>query len=191
MFVATNIDDMVVLTVFFGRNPSSRSGIIKVVLGQYLGFIAIVVISVLGALGARLLPESAIPYLGLLPLLLGIRAAWSAWRAHRDGMLGKGEGETIDGGVGVLTVATVTFAAGGDNIAVYVPVFAVVGLGTTTSYVAIFLVGVAIWCATGWYIASRPAVATALARWGHILIPVVLIAIGLSILIGGGVLAWS
>jgi cadmium resistance protein CadD (predicted permease) len=106
-------------------------------------------------------------------------------------MLGKGEGETIDGGVGVLTVATVTFAAGGDNIAVYVPVFAVVGLGTTTSYVAIFLVGVAIWCATGWYIASRPAVATALARWGHILIPVVLIAIGLSILIGGGVLAWS
>lgn len=46
-------------------------------LGQYLGFGAILAVSVLGALGAGLLPEPVVPYLGLLPLLLGLRAAWT------------------------------------------------------------------------------------------------------------------
>ena len=191
MFAATNIDDMVVLTVFFGRNGGVRTGILRVVAGQYVGFIGILAVSVLGALGASLLPENAIPYLGLLPLLLGLRVAWLAWRAR--GVENDSPGEAVSGGrgVGILSVATVTFANGGDNIGVYVPVFAVAGIRGMISYVLIFLVGVAIWCAIGWYIASRPAVANALARWGHIILPVVLIGVGLSILIQGGVFNWS
>jgi cadmium resistance protein CadD (predicted permease) len=187
MFAATNIDDMVVLTVFFGRNGGKRSGTLSVVAGQYVGFIGILAVSVLGALGASLLPENAIPYLGLLPLLLGLRAAWLAWRARGDDT--DNTCTTVSGsrGVGVLSVATVTFANGGDNIGVYVPVFAVAGVGAMISYVLIFLVAVAIWCVIGWYVAGRPAVAKALARWGHIILPVVLIGVGLSILIQGGV----
>ncbi|MGI5508494.1 hypothetical protein [Streptomyces sp. CA-106131] len=38
----------------------------------------------------------------------------------------------------------------------------------------------------GRFFAARPLVAMALSRWGHILLPVVLIAIGLLILIEGG-----
>jgi len=53
-----------------------------VVVGQYLGFGAILLASVVGALGAGLLPDELIPYLGLLPLLLGLRAAWQAWVSH-------------------------------------------------------------------------------------------------------------
>lgn len=48
-----------------------------------------------------------------------------------------------------------------------------------------FLVGVAAWCAAGRYFATRPLVAQTLSRWGHILLPIVLIAIGLIILIEG------
>ncbi|GAC1395710.1 MAG: cadmium resistance transporter [Mycobacterium sp.] len=191
MFAMTNIDDMVVLAVFFGRNGTSRSGIVRVVLGQYLGFVGILVVSVLGALGARLLPENAIPYLGLLPLFLGLRAAWLAWRAHTNDCASQGEGNSTGDGVGVLAVATVVFANGGDNIGVYVPVFAVVGVGAMTAYTLIFLAGVAIWCAIGWFVASRPSVAKVLARWGHIILPVVLIGVGLLILIEGGGLNWS
>ena len=80
MFVATNIDDLVVLMVFFGRARGDRSATARVFVGQYLGFIAILVVSVIGALGAQLLPDSAVAYFGLVPLLLGIRAAWAAWR---------------------------------------------------------------------------------------------------------------
>src|SRR5690349_434980 len=125
MFVATNVDDVLMLTVFFGRANGRRSAVLRVVAGQYLGFIAIVAVSVVGAMGASLLPDTVVPYLGLLPVALGVRAGWLAWQSCRDGA-------TIadrDDSVGVLHVAAVTFANGGDNIGVYVPVFAVVGVG--------------------------------------------------------------
>ncbi|MCO1574171.1 cadmium resistance transporter [Crossiella sp. SN42] len=182
MFAVTNIDDMVVLAVFFGQANGDRAAAARVVLGQYLGFGAILVASVLGALGAGLLPAPVIPYLGLLPLLLGLRAAWQLWREH------PGEGGTEPKmTAGALAVAAVTFANGGDNIGVYVPVFTVAGAGGMLGYVLVFLLGVALWCALGWYLASRPVVAAALARWGHLVLPVVLIVIGLVILIEGGV----
>ncbi|GAB3398409.1 hypothetical protein GCM10027360_94470 [Amycolatopsis echigonensis] len=86
----------------------------------------------------------------------------------------------------MLAVAAVTFANGGDNIGVYIPVFAVAGSGGLAVYAVVFLVLVAVWCAAGRFFATRPVVARALSRWGHVVLPVVLIAIGLLILIGGG-----
>ncbi len=182
MFAVTNVDDLVVLAVFFGRAGRSRSDAIRVVVGQYLGFVAILAVSVAAALGASLLPDSAIPYLGLLPLALGIKAAWESWREQDDP---DGVGEVTRAPVSVVDVAAVTFANGGDNIGVYVPVFAVAGVGGMVSYVVIFLVGVVLLCFVGWYLASRPAVSRLLSRWDHVLLPVVLIAIGVLILVEG------
>ena len=188
MFVATNIDDLVMLTLFFGRARGDRSATAQVVAGQYLGFIAILVVSVLGALGAQLLPDTAIAYFGLLPLLLGIRAARSAWqdRRYRCDRDDDHDGEIAFAGVGILTVAAVTFANGGDNIGVYVPVFAVAGPSGIPDYAVIFLIGVGLWCALSRRIAEYPAVAKGLERWENIVLPAVLIGIGLAILIGGG-----
>ncbi|BBY67112.1 cadmium resistance transporter [Mycolicibacterium helvum] len=183
LFALTNIDDLVVLAVFFGRAGRHRVDQLRVVAGQYLGFCAILVVSVVGALGVSLLPRNVIPYLGLLPLFLGIRAGWQAWQARgADGA----DGEPPRRGPRVLEVATVTFANGGDNVGAYVPVFAVAGVGSMAGYIGTFLVGVAIWCAAGQYFASRPPVARLLSRWGHVILPVVLVAIGLAILIEGG-----
>lgn len=69
LFAVTNIDDIIVLTVFFGKTASGRAGALQVILGQFLGFAGILAVVVVGALGAGLLPAAAIPYLGLLPLL--------------------------------------------------------------------------------------------------------------------------
>ncbi len=182
MFVVTNIDDMVVLSLFFGRARGNRSATVRVVVGQYLGFVAILAVSVIGALGAQLLPEAAIGYLGLLPILFGLRAGWSAWRQRRDGEDASTERYS---GIGVMTVATVTFANGGDNLSVYVPVFAIAGPSGMVAYVVVFLIGVAVWCALARYVATRPPVANLLSRWGHVIMPVVLIAIGLVILVKG------
>lgn len=180
MFAVTNVDDIVVLAVFFGQAGRSRSAAIRVIIGQFLGFPGILVASVLGALGANLLPPPALPYLGLIPLALGLRAAWVLWRQHRSG----GARATSSTPVGIGQVAVVTIANGGDNIGVYLPVFAVAGAARITTYIAVFLVGVALWCAAGWYFSSRPAVAAVLAHWGDLLLPVALIGIGLVILVG-------
>jgi cadmium resistance protein CadD (predicted permease) len=143
---------------------------------------------VVGALGAGLLPGDLIAYLGLLPLLLGIRAAWRVWRERHDEAADTHQSPSAatPGAPTALTVAGVTLANGGDNIGVYVPVFATTNTAGLITYCAVFLVMVGIWCALGLYLATRPMVANALARWGHILLPVVLIAIGLLILIEGG-----
>jgi cadmium resistance protein CadD (predicted permease) len=85
-----------------------------------------------------------------------------------------------------LPVAAVTFANGGDNIGVYVAVFTGAGIGGMSVYVAVFLIGVALWCTAGWVLVTRPVVAKALSRWGHLILPIVLIGIGVVILVEGG-----
>lgn len=183
IFVATNVDDVVILALFFGRAAGHRAATTAVVLGQYLGFVAILAGSVVAALGARLLPESTIAYLGLLPLLLGFYAAWEAWRSRGDD---DDDDATGPSQLGVLTIAAVTFANGGDNIGVYIPVFAVAGVAGMVTYVVVFLIGVAACCALGWYLATRPSIARLMARWGDVVLPVVLIVLGVVILVEGG-----
>jgi cadmium resistance protein CadD (predicted permease) len=183
LFAVTNIDDVLVLALFFGRGAGHRGATRAIAIGQYLGFAGILAVAVAGAVGATFLPGSAIPYLGLLPLALGIKAAVQAWR-HRNDPDEERSGD--DDGPGSLEVAAVTFANGGDNIGVYVPVLATAGLAGMSGYVIVFLVLVAVWIAAGRYFATRPVIAKALSRWGHILLPVVLIGIGLLILIDGG-----
>jgi cadmium resistance protein CadD (predicted permease) len=172
MFAATNVDDLLILALFFGRTRATA----RIVAGQYLGFTGILVASVVGALGATLLPEQLRPWLGLIPIALGIKA----FLQRHDQDQTENPGTT---GPGVLTVAGVTLANGGDNIGVYVPVF------TTTDhlpvYVTVFLTLVGVWCAAGWFLATRPVVARALARWGHVALPVVLVTIGGVVLAEG------
>ena len=188
LFAVTNVDDILVLSLFFGRSAGQDGAAKRIVAGQYLGFTALLVITVAAAFGATFLPESAIPYLGALPLAIGLRAAWQAWRDHRHGGSGEqqGENENRQTGPKALQVAAVTFGNGSDNIGVYLPVFAKTGATGIAVYVAVFLVLVGVWCAAGRYFATRPAVAKVLDRWGHILHPLVLITLGLFILIQGG-----
>jgi cadmium resistance protein CadD (predicted permease) len=192
LFAATNIDDIVVLALFFGQ-AKGRAAALQVVLGWYAGYVVVLAgVVAVGVVGARLLPESVIPLLGLLPLVLGLRAAWRTWRTWRAGRVGGPTSGDEDfawtaAGPGVGTTAAVSLANGGDNIGVYVPVFTASRPGEQLVYVVVFLVLIAVWCAAGRLVASRPVVARAMTRWGHIVLPVVLIGLGLSILIEGHV----
>ncbi|MEU6050621.1 cadmium resistance transporter [Streptomyces xanthochromogenes] len=185
LFAVTNIDDILILALFFSQGAGHRGSARRVVLGQYLGFTGILAVAVAAAFGATFLPDSVMPYLGLLPLALGLKAAWQAWKNHQDTERDE-EGQAKEGGPSPLEVAAVTFANGGDNIGVYVPVFATAGMGGMSLHATVFLVLVAVWCLAGRFFATRPVIARALSRWGHILLPVVLIGIGLLILIEGG-----
>jgi cadmium resistance protein CadD (predicted permease) len=182
LFAVTNVDDIVILSLFCGQGAGHRGAARRVVVGQYLGFAAILVVAGAAALGATFLPAAAIPYLGLLPLVLGVRAGWRAWTERRRGNGGDSGADGRQGPPKMLEVAGVTFANGGDNIGV----FATVGAARMTVYAVVFLILVGVWCAAGRFLATRPIVARALSRWGHLLLPLVLITIGLLILIEGG-----
>lgn len=185
LFTVTNFDDIVILSLFFAQGAGQRSSARRVMAGQYLGFIAILAVAIAVTFGTRFLPGEALPYLGLLPIALGLRDAWKAWKNRKLSDHGE-QGESGQGGPAIVKVATTTFANGGDNIGVYVPVFTNVGTSGTIVYCAVFLVLVGVWCAAGRFVATRPVIAKPLDRWGHILLPVVLITIGLLILVEGG-----
>ena len=182
LFFVTNIDDIIVLSLFFARGAGAPGTTAKITAGQYIGFGAILVASVLVALGANaFLPEGAIPYFGLIPLLLGLYAAWQAWRNRDDD-----DDDDPGKAVAVWTVAAVTFANGGDNIGVYVPVFLTVGPAAIAAYAVVFLALVAVLVLVARYVATRRPIAEALERWEHVLFPLVLIALGIVILVEGG-----
>ncbi|MCA0331958.1 MAG: cadmium resistance transporter [Actinobacteria bacterium] len=184
LFIVTNIDDIIVLSLFFARGAGARGTTAKITAGQYIGFGAILVASILVTFGASaFLPEDAIAYFGLIPLLLGLWAAWKAWRTDDD----DDDDEKVAGKtVSVWTVAAVTFANGGDNIGVYVPVFLSVGNAAIAAYAAVFLALVPVLVLAAKFVATRRPIAEVLERWEHVLFPLVLIGLGIVILIEGG-----
>lgn len=185
LFIATNIDDIVILSLFFVRGRGQPGTTRRILVGQYLGFLGILGAAVAAAFGAQvLLPEEVLPYFGLIPLGLGLWAAWQAWknRGEDDDDEAQLEGKRVS----VWTVAAVTFANGGDNLGVYVPVFVSVSWGAVLAYCIVFLVLVAVLVFLAKWISSRKPIAEALERWEHILFPAVLIGLGVVILISGG-----
>ncbi len=176
LFTVTNLDDLIVLTLFFARARVAGTGSAAVVLGQYAGFLAILAGCVAGAAGAGELPERAIRALGVIPILLG---AWLAWQTLRGG-----EDPTPPAAGSWWAVAGVTMANSGDNIGVYVPAFAGRPAAVLAGFTAVFLVLVGVWCAAGRLLTAHPAVTAAMRRWGDVLTPVALVAIGCAILAG-------
>ncbi len=79
-----------------------------------------------------------------------------------------------------------TFANGGDNIGIYVPLFASVGYASMGVIILVFFALVAAWCYVGYKVGGHPTVAEKIDRYGHIIVPFVLIGLGIYILLENG-----
>jgi cadmium resistance protein CadD (predicted permease) len=186
-FATTNVDDILLLALYFAGTDTAL-GKRHIVLGQYLGFAAIIGVSLLGLLGAMVLPRSVIALLGILPIGIGL---WKLFKpAPSDGSLPEIEtGENTRSqnhilGTPTMGVAAVTLANGADNVSIYVPLFAAHNPANVAIIVGVFLLLIAVWCYAGYRIARQPAVGRLLSRYGTRLMPYVLIALGASILLG-------
>jgi cadmium resistance protein CadD (predicted permease) len=186
LFTVTNVDDILLLAAFFADpHLSSRA----IVVGQYVGIFALVAISTVAALAAIVVPPAWMALLGIVPLFLGVRKLWQLCRAD-DEDEEEGQAEAVRHEERVLerrtrsqalAVAAVTIANGGDNLGVYIPVFAA-DIHAIPVYTVIFAVMTALWCAAGHSLVNNRIVGHHLRRYGHLLLPFVLIAIGLVIL---------
>jgi cadmium resistance protein CadD (predicted permease) len=83
-------------------------------------------------------------------------------------------------------VAAVTFANGGDNIGIYVPLFARSNLASLGVILGVFAIGIALWCFLSRQLTRQPLVAKTLTNYGHQIVPFVLIVLGIFIFVDSG-----
>ncbi len=185
LFAATNIDDIVVLTVLFLASRRGTPQPLQIVAGQYIGFITLVVVSVVAALGLTIIPNEWVGLLGLIPLGIGIAMLIRGLLRRRNGDNDHDDKITA---VGLWGVAGITIANGADNISLYTPIFRTSTPTDVAIMIAVFLILVAVWCAAGRLIGTHKMITEALERVEHWLVPVVFIGLGLFILIESGVI---
>jgi cadmium resistance transport/sequestration family protein len=177
MFVSTNIDDIFVLMLFFADRSFTP---LQIVIGQYIGIGLLVGVSIVVSLAALLVPAQIIGLLGFVPIALGIKKLLDLRRHPPDV-----EQEAIPASrtsLRWLTVSAVTVSNGGDNIGVYVPLFANSSGNEIVLITIIFALLIAVWCAIGYALVKAPLIGDPLRRYGDRILPFVLIGLGLYIL---------
>jgi cadmium resistance transport/sequestration family protein len=185
VFAGTNVDDLIVLTVLFlSARAAGRPRPWQIWAGQYAGIGVLIAVSAVAALGLTVVPDRWVGLLGLVPFALGVRGLVTAIRARRDG-----EDASPVVASGLVSVAGVTIANGADNISVYTPVLRTTGVADSLVTVAVFAVLVAVWCAAGSWLGSHKTVIGVVQRYGHWIVPVVFMLIGVVIIGDSGVIS--
>jgi cadmium resistance protein CadD (predicted permease) len=174
-FVVTNIDDLLLLSVYFASDSYKTRSI---VIGQYTGIGILILISLSGMMVGQVVPEKWVHLLGFFPLFLGAKALLALIKGEQD----NGSEAQRKSSLQFLSVAFVTIANGGDNIGVYTPLFATVPHAYVLVYVLSFLLLTGVWCLFSYSLVSHELLRRLLARYGKIILPVFLIVLGVFIL---------
>jgi cadmium resistance protein CadD (predicted permease) len=178
LFAGTSIDDVVILALLTASSRADgRPRRWEIWAGQYAGFGVLVGLSLAAGRGLALVPARWLWVLALIPLGLGAGYLVAAVRSLR-----RGEQPKSPSAGGALGVAGLTIVNGADNLAAYTPFFATTGLAQVTLTIAVFAVGVAIWCLTGGLLTRHPRVTEALSRYSHWILPAAFLLIGLYVL---------
>ena len=191
-FTATNLDDILILLLFFSQvNAVFRRR--HIVFGQFLGFTALVFASLPGFFGRLIFPPDWIGMLGLLPIAIGLSRLLNPETddSEAEAELEQSENSFFSSFLSPQTysVAAVTVANGGDNIGIYVPLFASNTLESLAVILAVFFAMVGVWCYAAYRLIQMRAIADTLTRYGNQLVPFVLIGLGIAILVKSGTLA--
>ena len=181
LYSGTAVDLLIILMLFFAKRKS-RKDIINIYLGQFLGSVSLILLSLLFAFVLDYIPSKEIlGLLGLIPILLGLKVL----------LLGDSDGEAIakeglrkDNKNLIFLVAMITFAScGADNIGVFVPYFTTLNLANLIVTLLTFLVMIYLLVFSAQKLAQVPSVGETLEKYSRWFIAVVYLGLGMYILI--------
>jgi len=181
LFGSTNLDDLFVLLAFFSDR---RFRWWQVVAGQYLGLGALTAVSVLGAFATVAIPFKFVGLLGLFPFLIGAKELARGLRAWRSGP--KNVDATTPATSNTASVALVTIANGGDNVAAYIPTFATRSRAELLLIVVTFVVMATAWCIAAHILVNHRTIGAPIRRYGQVVLPWLLMALGVYVFVVGG-----
>jgi cadmium resistance protein CadD (predicted permease) len=193
-FVATNVDNTVVTAALVAGAPLDRAR--RIAAGQVVGFLAVVCIAVAAAAVLFEFSPAAVGLLGFVPLAIGVRGLLgllnrpdpaeertrSRWRRRRS----------TDRAVGRSLTATalVTIAAGGDNLAVYIPLFRQGGASNLSAMALVFVAGEVGVTAAILAAGRHPRARVVMTGLGAVAVPLLLCGVGVLVLLTAGTLSW-
>lgn len=181
LYSGTAVDLLIILMLFFAKRKS-RKDIINIYLGQFLGSVSLIFLSLLFAFVLNYIPSKEIlGLLGLIPIFLGLKVL----------LLGDSDGEAIakdglrkDNKNLIFLVAMITFAScGADNIGVFVPYFTTLNLANMIVTLLTFLVMIYLLVFSAQKLAQVPSVEETLEKYSRWFIAVVYLGLGMYILI--------
>ena len=181
LYSGTAVDLLIILMLFFAKRKS-RKDIINIYLGQFLGSVSLIFLSLLFAFVLNYIPSKEIlGLLGLIPIFLGLKVL----------LLGDSDGEAIakeglrkDNKNLIFLVAMITFAScGADNIGVFVPYFITLNLANLIVALLTFLVMIYLLVFSAQKLAQVPSVGETLEKYSRWFIAVVYLGLGMYILI--------
>ena len=181
LYSGTAVDLLIILMLFFAKRKS-RKDIINIYLGQFLGSVSLILLSLLFAFVLHYIPSKGIlGLLGLIPIFLGLKVLF----------LGDSDGETIakeglrkDNKNLIFLVAMITFAScGADNIGIFVPYFITLNLADLIVALLTFLVMIYLLVFSAQKLAQVPSVGETLEKYSKWFIAVVYLGLGIYILI--------
>lgn len=195
-FTATNIDDIIILMLFFAQlNNQFRRRHIFV--GQYLGFFAIIIASLPGFFGSFLIPRAWIGLLGILPIAIGIKQLFHRETENLEiqtvntSLKASSDNTILNFILSIISpqtykVAAVTFVNGGDNISIYIPLFAGNSFINLIIILIVFIIMKGVWYAAAYLLARQALIANTLTQYGKNAVPFILIALGLYLMYDRG-----
>ena len=182
LYIATALDLLVILLMFFAR-AKTRKEYRDIYIGQYVGSVALIVISLFFAFVLNYVPEKWIlGLLGLIPIYLGIKVAIYG---DSDGEE-RAKKELNEKGLSKLvgTVAIVTIAScGADNIGLFVPYFVTLSVTNLLITLFVFLILIFFLVFTAQKLANIPGVGEIVEKFSRWIMAVIYIALGLYIII--------
>lgn len=181
LYSGTAVDLLIILMLFFAKRKS-RKDIINIYLGQFLGSVSLILLSLLFAFVLNYIPSKEIlGLLGLIPIFLGLKVL----------LLGDSDGEAIakdglrkDDKNLTFLVAMITFAScGADNIGVFVPYFITLNLANLIVALLTFLVMIYLLVFSAQKLVQVSSVGETLEKYSRWFIAVVYLGLGMYILI--------
>lgn len=181
-FIVTNLDDMFILAAFFAH-PSFQ--VRDVVLGQYLGFTILLLVSLLAYFAQFVLSTAWISLLGFFPIAIGIKNLIRLRKSPKEDFDNEIPEKKAEISNKIFAVAIVTVANGGDNLGIYMPLFTAMNPLSLLLMAVTFLIMLGVWCLLGYKMVNNRIIGDKFKKYAHIILPFVMIFIGLMIIMRG------
>ncbi|GAB2486420.1 CadD family cadmium resistance transporter [Alkalibacterium psychrotolerans] len=180
-YIGTSIDHIIVLILLFNQTQHRKRDDLSIISAVFVGFTLIVLISLAARFGLSLFEPDWIGLLGLIPIGLGIRVLFKPVDDEQEAQ------EKISHSFSrhrsqFISVFFLMLAFGGDNLGVYIPLFASLDWVGITVTLLIYYALTGIMLAAAYKISEVKQINQFIEKYERWLVSFVFILLGLFIL---------